>query len=63
VVEPGDVKALTKALEVWKHRDPATTSSHCQLLAKDYSIERNVRATLDVLKCLEDREGEAPAEP
>jgi UDP-glucose:(heptosyl)LPS alpha-1,3-glucosyltransferase len=63
VVEPGDVKALTEALEVWKHRDAAATSSHCHLLAKDYSIERNVRATLDVLKCLEDREGEAPAEP
>ena len=49
VVEPGDTKALANALEVWKHRDAAKTAADCLLLAKDYSIERNVQATLDVL--------------
>jgi UDP-glucose:(heptosyl)LPS alpha-1,3-glucosyltransferase len=49
VVEPGDVKALAAALEAWKRRDAAKLSAECQLLAKDYSIERNVQATLDVL--------------
>ncbi len=49
VVEPGEVKALAAALEAWKQRDAAKTSVDCQLLAKEYSIERNLQATLDVL--------------
>jgi UDP-glucose:(heptosyl)LPS alpha-1,3-glucosyltransferase len=50
IVEPGDVKAIAEALEVWKRRDRARTAYDCQLLAKDYSIERNVQATVDVLR-------------
>ncbi|HEY5743900.1 MAG TPA: glycosyltransferase family 4 protein [Terrimicrobiaceae bacterium] len=49
IVEPGDVRALTHALECWKERNSARTSADCQQLAKDYSIERNVNATLDLL--------------
>jgi glycosyltransferase involved in cell wall biosynthesis len=49
IVEPGNVRALAEALEVWKHRDAAATSADCQLLAKAYSIQRNVQATLKVL--------------
>jgi hypothetical protein len=49
VVEPGDVKALGEALEVWRQRDAARTSADCLHLARNYSIERNVQATLDVL--------------
>jgi UDP-glucose:(heptosyl)LPS alpha-1,3-glucosyltransferase len=49
VVEPGDVEALARALEAWKGRDTATTSEACRILAEDYSIERNVEATLDVI--------------
>jgi UDP-glucose:(heptosyl)LPS alpha-1,3-glucosyltransferase len=52
VVEPGDVEALARALEAWKSRDTATTSDACRILAEDYSIERNVEATLDVIKGL-----------
>jgi UDP-glucose:(heptosyl)LPS alpha-1,3-glucosyltransferase len=50
VVEPGDVMALAAALERWKKRDAAQTSAECQVLAKDYSIERNVQATLEALE-------------
>jgi UDP-glucose:(heptosyl)LPS alpha-1,3-glucosyltransferase len=50
VVEPGDVEALARALGAWKSRDAATTSNACRILAEDYSIERNVQATLEVLK-------------
>ena len=49
IVEPGDVKALAAALEHWKTPDAAKTSAACMVLAKDYSIDRNVQATLDVL--------------
>ena len=52
VVEPGDVTALASALAVWKHRDAARTSEACRILAEDYSMERNVQATLDVLDAL-----------
>ena len=52
VVEPGDVEALARALEAWKSRDTAATSDACRILAGDYSIERNVEATLDVIKGL-----------
>jgi UDP-glucose:(heptosyl)LPS alpha-1,3-glucosyltransferase len=50
VVEPGDVRALARALEAWKIRDAAKTSDACRILAESYSIERNVQATLDVLQ-------------
>ena len=50
VVDPGDVQGLADALEFWKTRDPAKTATDCMLLAKDYSIERNVEATLQVLR-------------
>ena len=52
VVEPGDVTALAQALEAWKSRDTAKTADACRILAQGYSIERNVQATLDVLKGL-----------
>ncbi|HEY5769036.1 MAG TPA: glycosyltransferase family 4 protein [Terrimicrobium sp.] len=51
-VEPGDVPALAQALETWRSRDAATTAEACRLLAENYSIERNVEATLDVIKGL-----------
>jgi UDP-glucose:(heptosyl)LPS alpha-1,3-glucosyltransferase len=50
VVDPGDVQGLADALEFWKTRDPAKTAADCMLLAKDYSIERNVETTLQVLR-------------
>jgi UDP-glucose:(heptosyl)LPS alpha-1,3-glucosyltransferase len=50
VVDPGDVQGLADALEFWKTRDPAKTAVDCMLLAKDYSIERNVETTLQVLR-------------
>ena len=49
VVDPGDVRGLAAALEFWKARDPSKTAADCMLLAKDYSIDRNVEATLQVL--------------
>ena len=49
VVEPGDVAALARAIEAWRSRDAATTSDACRSLAEQYSIERNVQATLDVI--------------
>ena len=50
VVQPGDITGLAAALEFWKSRDPAKTAADCILLAKDYSIDRNVEATLRVLR-------------
>ena len=50
VVDPGDVSGLAAALEFWRTRDPAKTAADCTLLAKDYSIDRNVEATLRVLR-------------
>jgi UDP-glucose:(heptosyl)LPS alpha-1,3-glucosyltransferase len=52
VVEPGNVTALAQALEAWRGRNTAATSETCRRLAECYSIERNVEATLDVLKRL-----------
>jgi UDP-glucose:(heptosyl)LPS alpha-1,3-glucosyltransferase len=49
VVEPGDVSGLAAAFEYWRTSDPAKTAADCMSLAKDYSIDRNVQATLDVL--------------
>ena len=48
VVDPGDVSGLAAALEFWK-AGRRKTSADCMLLAKDYSIDRNVQATLEVL--------------
>jgi len=61
IVEPGDVRALAEALEVWKSRNSAKTSDACRLLAEDYSIERNVQATLDVLNELRPNEETRPS--
>jgi UDP-glucose:(heptosyl)LPS alpha-1,3-glucosyltransferase len=52
VVEPGDVRALTQALERWRSREKAATAEACRLLARNYSIDRNVTATLEILKAL-----------
>jgi UDP-glucose:(heptosyl)LPS alpha-1,3-glucosyltransferase len=49
VVDPGDVSGLAAALKFWKTRDSAKTAADCMLLAKDYSIDRNVEATLRIL--------------
>jgi UDP-glucose:(heptosyl)LPS alpha-1,3-glucosyltransferase len=53
VVEPGDVRALAQALAVWKSRNTAETAQACRKLAEDYSIDRNVQSTLDVLQGLD----------
>jgi UDP-glucose:(heptosyl)LPS alpha-1,3-glucosyltransferase len=49
-VEPGDVKALAEALESARNWNSEKTSQACRKLAESYSIERNVQATLDLLK-------------
>jgi UDP-glucose:(heptosyl)LPS alpha-1,3-glucosyltransferase len=49
-VEPGDVTALAEALESVRIRDTERTSQACRKLAQSYSIDRNVQATLDLLK-------------
>jgi UDP-glucose:(heptosyl)LPS alpha-1,3-glucosyltransferase len=49
IVDPGDVRGLAAALEFWKGTDPSKTAANCMLLAKEYSIDRNVEATLQVL--------------
>ena len=49
IVKPGDIDALAEALEKWKDRPAAETFVACRTLAENYSIERNVSATLDVL--------------
>ena len=49
IVDPGDVRGLAAALQFWKATDPAKTAADCMLLAKDYSIDRNVETTLQVL--------------
>jgi len=52
IVEPGDVPALTKALQRWRGHPAAETSARCQALAGEYSIKKNVTATLDVLEAV-----------
>ena len=54
----GMCQTLAQALETWRSRDAATTAKACRLLAENYSIERNVEATLDVIKGLIPRSGE-----
>jgi UDP-glucose:(heptosyl)LPS alpha-1,3-glucosyltransferase len=49
IVDPGDVRGLAAALQFWKATDPSKTAADCMLLVKDYSIDRNVEATLQVL--------------
>ena len=49
IVKPGDIDALAEALEEWKDRPAAGTFAACRKLADNYSIERNVTATLEVL--------------
>lgn len=44
----GDIEALIEALEYWQN-PPAGTEAACRELASLYTIERNVRETLDVL--------------
>ncbi len=60
VVEPGNVTELTQAFEAWRHRNTAATSQACRRLAEGYSIERNVQATLAVLKRLRSDETVPP---
>jgi UDP-glucose:(heptosyl)LPS alpha-1,3-glucosyltransferase len=49
VIAPGDVRGLAAAFEYWRTSASAKTAADCMLLAKDYSIDRNVEATLDIL--------------
>ncbi len=49
VVPAGDIGALADALGSWKGRDREETRRACQALAAEYTIERNVDATLSVL--------------
>ena len=55
IVKPGDIDALAEALAEWKDRPAAETSTACRGLAGNYSIERNVNATLDVLTAVRGR--------
>jgi len=52
IVRPGGHDALAEALAEWKDRPAAETSAACRELAANYSIERNVNATLDVLTAI-----------
>jgi UDP-glucose:(heptosyl)LPS alpha-1,3-glucosyltransferase len=49
VVEAGNVDALADALAPWNGRNREQVTQACQTLAADYTIERNVNATLAVL--------------
>ena len=49
ILDPGDVRGLAATLESWRTRDPSKTAADCMLLAKNYSIDRNVEATIRVL--------------
>lgn len=50
VVETGNSAALADALASWKNEDREATARACRTLAADYTIERNVNATLKVLE-------------
>jgi UDP-glucose:(heptosyl)LPS alpha-1,3-glucosyltransferase len=50
VVETGNVAALADALASWRGDDHEATARACRALAADYTIERNVTATLRVLE-------------
>lgn len=56
IVKAGDVPALTNALTFWKKKSAQKTAAACRELAGEYSIERNVQATLDVLTAVAERE-------
>jgi len=49
IVEAGDAAALASALEWWEDYNVDETRAACRLLASEYSIERNVQSTLDVI--------------
>jgi len=49
VVSAGDGEALADALASWRNHPAAETRQACQTLAGQFTIERNVQATLDVL--------------
>lgn len=49
VVPAGDVEALADALSSWRSHPADETRRACQTLAGQFTIERNVQATLDVL--------------
>lgn len=50
VVPAGDVPALAAALSAWKGRSRTDTAAACRTLASAYTIEKNVEATLAVLR-------------
>jgi len=50
IIRAGDGVALTTALEYWAgQRGNATVRASCRTLAQEYSEERNLRSTLDVI--------------
>lgn len=49
VVSTGDSDALAAALSIWKGKFNGNTATTCRQLAAEYSIARNVNATLEVL--------------
>lgn len=49
IVKVGDVHGLASALKFWRESPAADIQAGCRSLAAEYSIERNVNATLDVL--------------
>lgn len=53
VVAPGDVSALADAIEGWRNDDRRAASKPDRLkLAGEFSMERNARETLEILKSL-----------
>jgi len=57
VFEPGDTATLTALLRAWRQRSPGASAAACRALAAEFSLERNVSATLGVLEeaCGRDR--------
>jgi UDP-glucose:(heptosyl)LPS alpha-1,3-glucosyltransferase len=51
IIPTGDALALAEALEKWKHPDLADSArAACRLRASEFSIARNARETLEILK-------------
>jgi len=52
IIEPGNVTALRRALTSWRGHTDADTAAACRTLASNYTIERNVTSTLEVLTAI-----------
>lgn len=49
-VEPGEVKALTEALDFWRGKNRAETICVCRELSEKYTLELNVSQTVEALQ-------------